>query len=180
MDPVSLTLCVSVATKAFSAIKSGFAAGRDLERMSGDLSRWLGASSDIDNMDKQAKNPGIFSKVFGAGSIETMALQAYSAKKTLENQRYELKMFLNLTIGPQAYDELLAMEGAIRKERQQTIYKQQALRKQIAEIIGWIFLVVVLIGFFFLVASIWIKKSNADNYQSTNEIFILREDIKNE
>jgi hypothetical protein len=39
-------------------------------------------------------------------SIEATALQAYAAKKKLEEQRYELKMFLNLTHGPQAYDEL--------------------------------------------------------------------------
>ena len=98
--------------------------GRDLEQMSGDVSRWMGAASDVDNAEKQAKNPGVFGKVFGGGSIEAVALQAYSAKKKLEEQRYELKMFLNLTQGPGAYDELLAMEGEIRKERQRTIYKQ--------------------------------------------------------
>jgi len=31
--------------------------GRNLEQMSGDLSRWMGASSDIDQAEKQAKNP---------------------------------------------------------------------------------------------------------------------------
>jgi len=180
MDPLSISLCVTVATKAFNVIKSGFAAGRDIERMSGDLSRWMGAAADIDNADKQAKNPGIFSKVFGAGSIESTALQAYSAKKTLENQRYELKMYLNLTIGPHAWEELLEMEGEIRKERQQTIYKQQALRRQIREVIGWFSMFLVIVGFFVLVVSIWIKRSDANTYKDTNNLFILREDIKDE
>ena len=57
MDPVTISLAVGVASKAFDAIKSGFAMGRDLEQMSGDLSRWMGASSDIDQAEKQAKNP---------------------------------------------------------------------------------------------------------------------------
>jgi len=170
MDPVTISIAVGVASKAFSAIKSGFAVGRDLEQMSGDLTRWMGASSDIDNAEKQAKNPGIFGKVFGAGSIEATALQAYSAKKKLEEQRYELKMFLNLTIGPHAYDELLAMEGEIRKERQRTIYKQQQLRQQIAEIIGWIFLFAVIVGFFTLIASIWIKRAEAKDYTRQQKI----------
>ena len=170
MDPVTISIAVGVASKAFSAIKSGFAVGRDLEQMSGDLTRWMGASSDIDNAEKQAKNPGIFGKVFGAGSIEATALQAYSAKKKLEEQRYELKMFLNLTIGPNAYDELLQMEGEIRKERQRTIYKQQQLRKQIAEIIGWIFLFAVIVGFFTLIASIWIKRAEAKDYTRQQKI----------
>ena len=141
MDPVTISLALGVASKAFDAIKQGFAVGRDLEQMSGDIGRWMGAASDVDNAEKQAKNPGVFGKVFGGGSIEATALQAYSAKKKLEEQRYELKMFLNLTHGPQAYEELLQMEGQIRKERQQTIYKQQQLRRQIGEGIGWLQLV---------------------------------------
>jgi hypothetical protein len=132
--------------------------------MSGDISRWMGAASDVDNAEKQAKNPGVFGKVFGGGSIEATALQAYSAKKKLEEQRYELKMFLNLTHGPQAYEELLQMEGQIRKERQQTIYKQQQIRKQIGEGIAWLFLVLVVGGFLLLLASVF-SKSSADVYK---------------
>ena len=164
MDPVTISLAVGVASKAFSAIKQGFAVGRDLEQMSGDISRWMGAVSDVDNAEKQAKNPGVFSKVFGAGSIETMALQAYTAKKKLEEQRYELKMFLNMTQGPGAYDELLQMEGQIRKQRQETIYKQQQIRKQIGEGIGWLFLVLVIGGFLLLLASVFTRKSYAKDY----------------
>ena len=171
MDPITISLAVGVASKAFSAIKEGFALGRDLEQMSGDLNRWMGASSDIDNADKQAKNPGIFGKVFGAGSIESTALQAYSAKKKLEEQRYELKMFLNLTIGPHAYDELLQMEGEIRKERQRTIYKQQKLRQQIAEIIGWIFLFAVIVGFFTLLAFLWINRAEAADWTQQQKVW---------
>jgi hypothetical protein len=46
-----------VASKAFDAIKKGFAVGRDIEQMSGDIGRWMGAVSDVDNAEKQAKNP---------------------------------------------------------------------------------------------------------------------------
>jgi hypothetical protein len=130
MDPVTISLAVGVASKAFDAIKSGFAMGRDLEQMSGDLSRWMGASSDVDQAEKQAKNPGVFGKVFGGGSIEAVALQAYAAKKKLEEQRYELKMFLNLTQGPGAYNELLAMEGQIRKERQANYIQTTTIEKR--------------------------------------------------
>jgi hypothetical protein len=147
--------------------------GRDLEQMSGDVSRWMGAASDVDNAEKQAKNPSVFGKVFGGDSIEAVALQAYSAKKKLEEQRYELKMFLNLTQGPGAYDELLAMEGEIRKERQRTIYKQQALRKQIAEAIGWFVFIVILGLFIAVIVNVWIKRADADKQPI---IFIVREE----
>ena len=171
MDPVTISLAVGVASKAFSAIKQGFAVGRDLEQMSGDISRWMGAASDVDNAEKQAKNPGVFGKVFGGGSIEATALQAYSAKKKLEEQRYELKMFLNMTHGPQAYEELLQMEGQIRKERQQTIYKQQQIRRQIGEAIGWFVLFLATVGFFTLMAFLWIKRADAKDYTRQQKIW---------
>ena len=95
--------------------------------------------------------------MFKAGSIEEAALAAYAAKKKLEEQRYELKVFLNMTYGLQAYNDLLAMEGKIRKQRQETIYKQQQLRRQIGEAIGWIFCIGLIGGFIVLIASIWIK-----------------------
>ena len=170
MDPVTISLAVGVASKAFDAIKSGFAMGRDLEQMSGDLSRWMGASSDVDQAEKQAKNPGVFGKVFGGGSIEAVALQAYAAKKKLEEQRYELKMFLNLTQGPGAYDELLAMEGKIRKERQETVYKQQQLRKEIGEAITWLIVVLIIGGFAFLLVSVWSDRANAKPYTYQQKI----------
>jgi hypothetical protein len=145
--------------------------GRDLEQMSGDVSRWMGAASDVDNAEKQAKNPSVFGKVFGGDSIEAVALQAYSAKKKLEEQRYELKMFLNLTQGPGAYDELLAMEGEIRKERQRTIYKQQALRKQIGEAIAWLVVVIIIGGFAVLLVGVWMKEQR--QMQIHNQKFLL-------
>ena len=159
---MTISIAVGVASKAFSAIKQGFAVGRDLEKMSGDVSRWMGAASDVDNAQKQAKNPGIFGKVFGAGSIETIALQAYAAKKKLEEQRYELKMYLNMTQGPQAYDELLEMEGQIRKERQATIYKQQKLKRQIGEAIAIFFVVAIVGGFLALLGTVYFNRAQAD------------------
>jgi len=165
---MTISIAVGVASKAFSAIKQGFAVGRDLEKMSGDVSRWMGAASDVDNAQKQAKNPGIFGKVFGAGSIETIALQAYAAKKKLEEQRYELKMYLNMTQGPQAYDELLEMEGQIRKERQATIYKQQKLKKQIGEAIAIIVVVAIVGGFLALLGTVYFNRAQADGLIKTD------------
>jgi hypothetical protein len=177
MDPVTISLAVGVASKAFSAIKQGFAVGRDIEQMSGDIGRWMGAVSDVDNAEKQAKNPPLFGKLFKAGSIEEAAMAAYAAKKKLEEQRYELKMFLNLTHGPQAYNELLQMEGQIRKQRQETIYKQQQLRRQVGEGIGWVFLILVMGGFLLLLASIFSSKAYGDGYTYKSKNYTKQQKI---
>ena len=168
MDPLTITAAMSVANSAFNAIKQGFAAARDIEQMSGDIGRWMGAVSDIDNAEKQAKNPPLFGKLFKAGSIEEAALAAYAAKKKLEEQRYELKIFLNMTYGPKAYEELLQMEGQIRKQRQETVYKQQQLRRQIGEAVTWLIVVCIIGGFAVLVAGIWVKKARAYEYKPKN------------
>ena len=143
--------------------------------MSGDLSRWMSAVSDIDNAEKQAKNPPLLKKLFDKGSIEQAAIQAFTAKKKLEEQRYQLKVYLNMTFGPGAYNELLAMEGRIRKQRQEAIYKQQKMRQQIFDIIGWSVVAILIFGFFGLIAMIWADKANGvEKYNIQNSI-IYRE-----
>ena len=55
MDPVTITAALSVAKSAFTAIKNGFALGKDIESMGKDLSRWMGALSDVDNAEKTTR-----------------------------------------------------------------------------------------------------------------------------
>jgi len=158
VDPLTITAAVGIATKAFNTIKAGFQIGRDLEGMSGDIGRWMGAVSDVDNAEKQAKNPPLFKKLLYASSIEQQALEAYAAKKKLEQQRQELKVFLNMTFGPNSYNELLAMEGKIRKDRQKMIYERQQLKEQIVSVVGIIILCLTIVGIIVFVLAMLKKK----------------------
>ena len=141
-DPITISASLGVASAAFTNIKRMFQAGRDLEAMSQDLSRWMGAVSDIDNAEKSAKNPTMFKKVFGGGSVEQEAIEAFAAKKKLQEQRDELKQFLMFTHGSKSWDELLQMEGQIRKRRQKEVYDKQKFREKV---IGYVAIAVVLI-----------------------------------
>ena len=78
MDPIS---AMATASAAFTALKKGFAIGRDIESMASDLSRWMGALSDLDQMEKEAKNPPIFKKLFGGQSVEQEAITAFANKQ---------------------------------------------------------------------------------------------------
>ena len=118
LDPVS---AMATATAAFNTIKKGFAIGRDIESMASDLGRWMGALSDLEQAEKEAKNPPIFKKLFSGKSIEQEAMEAFAAKKKAEAQRAELKQWMGFTLGSKAWDELIAMEGQIRKQRQETL-----------------------------------------------------------
>ena len=152
-DPVTISAAVATASTAFNGIKRAFAAGKDLESMSQDLSRWMGAVSDVDAAHKSAKNPTMFRKVFSGGTIEQEAIEAFTAKKKLEEQRYELKQFLMFTHGSKAWDELLSMEGQIRKRRQKEIYDRKIFREKV---ISWVVIsIVVSIGCAILVGFIY-------------------------
>ena len=140
-DPVTISAAVATASTAFNGIKRAFQAGRDLESMSQDLSRWMGAVSDVDAAHKSAKNPTMLRKVLGGGSIEQEAIEAFTAKKRLEEQRYELQQFIKFSHGTAAWDDLLAMEGQIRKRRQKEIYDKKIFREKV---IGYVALAVVL------------------------------------
>ena len=130
---IEVAAALSVATSAFNAIKKGFEVGRDIESMSGDLSRWMGSVSDIDKAGEYAKKPPLFKKLFAAGSVEEEAMASFMAKKKAEDMRYQLKQLISLTRGPAAWDELLRTEGEIRKKRQAAIYAQKERQRQIVE-----------------------------------------------
>ena len=144
IDPVT---AVSVATAAFNTIKQGFNAGREFESMAGDLSRWMGAVSDIKKAEEYNRNPPLFKKLFQAGSVEEEALQTLMAKKKAEDMRDQLKNLIMFTRGPAAWDELLKTEAHIRKKRQKMIYDQQEYRRKVIEFTVWGLVVLLIVGF---------------------------------
>jgi hypothetical protein len=141
IDPVS---ALATASAAFGVLKKGFAIGRDIESMAGDLGRWMNAMSDLSEAEKQAKNPPLFKKLAFKGSVEEEAMHAFAAKKKADDMRYELKQWISMTLGTTHWDELVRMEGQIRKQRQETIYKQAQRRRKFIEaaaiILGVVFI----------------------------------------
>ena len=144
---IEVVAAVSAATSAFGAIKKGFEVGRDIESMAGDLSRWMGAVSDIQKADQYNKKPPLFKKIFNAGSVEEEAMQIFMAKKKAEDMRNQLKQIITFTRGPSAWEELLRTEGDIRKKRQKMIYDQQEYRRKVIEFTVWGLVVLLIVGF---------------------------------
>ena len=137
MDPVT---ALATATTTFNLIKKGFQASRDVESMYGDLSRWMGAVSDINHAEKMSKNPPLFKKLFAGSSVEQEAMDAFAAKKKAEEMENELRSWINLVHGPNAWSDLLKMQAKIRKDRAEQMYKQAEMRQKVFNIIGVIVL----------------------------------------
>ncbi len=155
VDPATIGLALTAATKAFKYLKEGVAIGKDVSDMTKQISTFMGASADIDNAEKQAKNPSALQKIFKGNQIEASAIEAVVAKKKMEKQRQELKTFLNMTYGPSCWNEILKQEAEIRLMRKKEIYDRAELIKKIWEYIAWFLLFITIIGFIVLLAYLW-------------------------
>ena len=76
-------------------------------------------------------------------------MEAFARKTKMENQRAELKQWISMSLGRSKWEELVRMEGQIRKERQETIYKQAQRRQKFMEVIGIIIGIAMLSGILF-------------------------------
>jgi hypothetical protein len=153
LDPVTLSAAVSAATTAYNGIKKAITMGREIEDLGGQLSQWMTAVSDVDNINKNANNPSTFDRLFN-GSIESVAMESFASKKKLQKQREELKNFLIGHYGMQSWDDLLKEEGRVRRARQEAVWKKIEQKKMIRDytIMG----VASLVGCSGLVWMIWI------------------------
>ena len=150
---------MAIAGAAFSALKKGVSIGRDIESMGKDLSRWMSAVSDIDRAHHEAKNPPIFKKIFNAKSVEEEAIELFTQKKQLQNQRDELRKLISSMCGPNAWQELLRMEADIRKQRKETLYAQREARRHFIEVVSIIFLILTVCGIFIFLFYLWYNRS---------------------
>ena len=155
VDPVT---AMATASAAFGAIKKGFAIGRDIEAMASDLSRWMGALSDLDQAEKEAKNPPIFKKLFSGKTVEQEAIEIFASKKKAQAQRQELQQWIQYTMGQSHWDELIRMEGRIRKQRQETLYRQRERRRKFIEIVSIIIFLLAVAAFIFFIVWLYVQQ----------------------
>ena len=140
MDPVTI---IGGATVAFNALKKGFQFGKDLQDMSGQLTQWASSMSDLAYLEQKNKNPPWW-KALNGGSVEAEALEIFTAKRKAESMRQELKDWISFSMGPSAWDELVATEGKIRKQKKEQEYRKAEM---IEAIITWgISGVILLVG----------------------------------
>ncbi len=130
IDPVS---AIGMAAAAYRGIKSAIDTGKELHDMAGTLSQWSTAMSDLDFSHKQAQNPPMFKKLFGASQIEQNALEIWGHKQKAKEMREEMKTHISFYYGPSAWDEIVRMEGQMRKKRAAEVYAAEERKQMILE-----------------------------------------------
>ena len=152
MDPVTI---ISGATVAFNALKKGFAIGKDLQDMSGQLTQWAGHMADLGQAEKQVNNPPWWKSL--GGSVEAEAIEVFAAKRKAEQMRKELKDYISWTMGPSAWDELVRIEAKIRKQKRDHEYRKAELQEAI---ITWVITGLLMVcGIIGLIFFIWLLQN---------------------
>jgi hypothetical protein len=149
IDPFT---AVGLATSAFNILKQGISAGKDIQEMSGTLAKWGAAFSDFQYAEDKTKNPPFY-KMMSDNSAN--AIEIFAQKKKMEAMRKEIKDHISWTYGPSAWDEVLAIEGEMRRIRKEEAYKkQEVIDNAINFILGSIIFLIagagVVTGFYYL------------------------------
>ena len=144
MDPVT---AFGVATTAYKTIVAGFKVGKQVESMSKDLGRWMGAIQAVKEGHSKKKN-----RMFG--SVEEEALETFAMKKKAIAMENELRTFVNMNYGPNAWNEVIQIQAQIRKQKKEAQIEAQQRQRQMVEntIIGGL----VLMFIFFVVYVVYL------------------------
>ena len=144
MDPVT---AFGVATTAYKTIVAGFKVGKQVENMSKDLGRWMGAIQAVKEGHSKKKN-----RMFG--SVEEEALETFAMKKKAIAMENELSTFVNMNYGPNAWNEVIRIQAEIRKQKKEAQIEAQQRQRQMVEntIIGSL----VLLFIFFVVYVVYL------------------------
>jgi hypothetical protein len=130
IDPIT---AISAATAAYKGVRKLVYAGRELEDIAGQLGKWYGAAADLRRAEQQRKNPPIFTKLFNSGSVEQEALEIIIHTKKLAEQEKDIEQLLNNRFGYGTAREMLELRRKIKKEREETLYKQQERKAALFE-----------------------------------------------
>jgi len=123
VDPVTI---IATASAAYTALKQGIAAGRELQDMGGQLATWAGAVSDLEFLSKKAADPPWWRM---GGSVQAEAIEIFAAKKKIEAQRDELRTFVQYSYGQAGWEELLRIEAQVRKRKQATDHRKAEMKE---------------------------------------------------
>ena len=133
LDPISL---LATATAVFNGLKKAVELGREAEDVFGQLGKWAGAVSDLQEWMSGQENtkPPLFKKLVFSKSATVEAFDAYAAQvkiKEMEKTLYHWFHYGALQhLGRDGYVEFIQMRRRIKEQREKMIYEQIRRRKR--------------------------------------------------
>ncbi len=154
IDPLT---ALSVASSAVGQMRSLIRAGRDTTSA---MSKFAGAWADINEAERQAKNPSWYQSF--SGSIEERAASAFAAKKKAEALKKELEGMIQAVYGPSGLREYKDILRKMRKAKEDGDFKKARFKQAVLEwIVG---IIVTIFGLSFLVGLFYFIGKNTGRF----------------
>lgn len=146
MDPLTI---LAGCTAAYNAIKSGIAAGKEIQGMIADVSSMMDSVGHLTQIAARPPAPSVFSDK----SAEAIAMEAYTAKAKADELMNEVRNAFVSEYGLGAWDTVQAEATRIKKEAKlaairaadEAVKSRQEMLDALL-VIFWAFGAVVLIG----------------------------------
>lgn len=126
IDPVS---AIAVATASYNAIVKAWQAGKQVESMSADIGKWMGAISDVKQAHQQKKTSRF-------KNVDEQALDTYAALKKAEKMELDLKNFLIANYGFNAWTDLMKIQRDLRAAKLEEKRRKQKRFEDFMEAVG--------------------------------------------
>jgi hypothetical protein len=123
VDPLT---AIAVAASAVKNAKTLISAGRDATSA---ISKFAGAMSDLNWAAEKAKNPSVWKSL--TGSPEAEAIELFAAQKKAQQLKKDLETLLRVYYGQKGLEEYKEILRKVRKQRQETVYRQAELKEAI-------------------------------------------------
>jgi len=133
MDPLT------TAIGAFTAIKAGVKAGRDIQDLAGEIGKLWNGIDQVKNNYHKAKNSPF-------RTAEEEAMEEFVAKKRAEDLEHNLREIVIHTRGMSGWQELLRLRADALKRRKEAKIAAQKKRDELIEAAMWTGLVVFLLA----------------------------------
>ena len=126
IDPVS---AIAVATASYNAIVRAWQAGKQVESMSKDIGKWMGAISDVKQAHQEKKTSRF-------KNVDEQALDTYAALKKAEKMELDLKNFLIANYGFNAWTDLMKIQRDLRAAKLEEKRRKQKRFEDFMEAVG--------------------------------------------
>jgi len=129
IDPIT---AYTGAVLAYKTVTKLVQAGRELGEVTGQLSEWYGCVADLQKAGELKKSPSLFEKASqGAESIEKEALDIVVRQQEMFQKEKELKFLIDYKYKPGTYQQIVDLRRQIKKEREETVYRQMEAKRAI-------------------------------------------------
>ena len=133
---------MAACSAAYSTIKKAISQGRELIDVGKSVGAFVSAEEDL-KAKVEKKQKSVFTKVLGKAGDD---FEEFLALDKLKEQKRELESHMRLYARPGMYDDWVAYQGQMRKQRKEALRIKQKEAEELREMLTWIFIIVVIWG----------------------------------